>query len=328
MKNRRIIFAAMALLFFASSCVTKQKYMELEDRYKSCTDDLTYTTAEKIDAQNQNKELDQEVVQLKAAVEKLKSDTLTLSRRFRQCERDFAKSKRDYDDLLNDFAELNLTNNKEVTRLLADLDKIRTQLQQKEDDLNRQSSELDLLGIDLRDKETRLSELQQILDQKDAEVKALKENVSTALTGFEGSGLDIYEKNGKVYVSMDEKLLFATASWEVGHEGEKAITELAKMLENDDNISILVEGHTDNVPYRGSGQVKDNWDLSVLRATSVVKSLLKHGKIDPQRISASGRSEYFPIDTENTAAARAKNRRTEIILTPKLDELFKIIESN
>lgn len=258
----------------------------------------------------------------------MKSDTLSLSRRLRQSERDFAKSRRDYDELLKDFAELNLTNNNEVTKLLSDLDKIKGQLEEREAELNRQTSELDLLSIDLIDKEARLNELQKILDQKDAEVKALKDKVSNALTGFEGSGLNVYEKNGKVYVSMDEKLLFATASWEVGSEGEKAIKELAKVLEQESDINVLIEGHTDNVPFRGSGQVKDNWDLSVMRSTSVVKTLLKYGKIDPKRISASGRGEYYPVDTENTSVARAKNRRTEIILTPKLDELFKIIETN
>lgn len=326
-KIRRYLLLLVMVLGF-TGCVTKQKYQELEARYRICNDDLTYTTAEKIDFENNNKDLSQQVGILSTQVEKLKSDTLSLSRRLRQSERDFAKSRRDYDELLKDFAELNLTNNNEVTKLLSDLDKIKGQLEEREAELNRQTSELDLLSIDLIDKEARLNELQKILDQKDAEVKALKEKVSNALTGFEGSGLNVYEKNGKVYVSMDEKLLFATASWEVGSEGEKAIKELAKVLEQESDINVLIEGHTDNVPFRGSGQVKDNWDLSVMRSTSVVKTLLKYGKIDPKRISASGRGEYYPVDTENTSVARAKNRRTEIILTPKLDELFKIIETN
>lgn len=326
-KIRRYLLLLVMVLGF-TGCVTKQKYQELEARYRICNDDLTYTTAEKIDFENNNKDLSQQVGILSTQVEKLKSDTLSLSRRLRQSERDFAKSRRDYDELLKDFAELNLTNNDEVTKLLSDLDKIKGQLEEREAELNRQTSELDLLSIDLIDKEARLNELQKILDQKDAEVKALKDKVSNALTGFEGSGLNVYEKNGKVYVSMDEKLLFATASWEVGSEGEKAIKELAKVLEQESDINVLIEGHTDNVPFRGSGQVKDNWDLSVMRSTSVVKTLLKYGKIDPKRISASGRGEYYPVDTENTSVARAKNRRTEIILTPKLDELFKIIETN
>ncbi len=311
-----------------SSCVTKQKYLELEEQYKKCSDDLTYTTAEKIDFENLSKNLTQEVARLSSEVEHLKSDTLSMTRKLRQTERDLAKAKRDYDALLKDFAELNMTNNAEVKKLLADLDKISRQLQEREDELNRQYAEFNLLNMDLRDKEVRLAELQAILDQKDAEVKALKNKVSQALVGFQDSGLNVYEKNGKVYVSMEERLLFASGSWEIGKEGEKAIKELAAILEQDAEINILIEGHTDNVPYRGSGQVKDNWDLSVLRATSVVRSLLKNGTIDPKRISASGRGEYLPIESNETAQGKAKNRRTEIILTPKLDELFKIIESH
>lgn len=328
MKKTGIILAVVSLAALFAGCVTKQKYQELETRYIVSMNELAYVTSEKIDFENSNKELIQEVSQLKTRVEKLRSDTLSLTRKLRQSERDFAKAKRDYDDLLKDFAELNLTNNDEVNKLLSDLDKIKKQLEEREGELIRQTSELEMMNMELIDKEARLNELQEVLDQKNAEVKALKDKVANALRGFENSGLNVFEKNGKVYVSMDEKLLFSTASWEIGPEGERAIKELAVLLENDPNINILIEGHTDNVPYRGSGQVKDNWDLSVMRSTSVVKSLLKYGKIDPKRISASGRGEYFPIDSENTAQARAKNRRTEIILTPKLDELFQIIESN
>ena len=328
MKKSIYLVAIAIMLLTISSCVTKQKYMELDKQYNDCKGELSYVTSEKIDFENRAKELGSEVTQLRARVEQLAADTLTLTRRLRQSERDYAKSKKDYDDLLKEFADHNLTNNNEISRLLADIERIKTQLQERENELNRQTSELDLVSIELRDKELRLNELSAILDKKDAEVKALKDKVANALVGFEGSGLNVYEKNGKVYVSMDEKLLFTTASWEVGSEGENAIKELAKILEQDVDINVLIEGHTDNVPYRGSGQVKDNWDLSVMRSTSVVKTLLKYGQIDPKRITAAGRGEFFPIDSENTTQARAKNRRTEIILTPKLDELFKIIDSN
>lgn len=328
MRKGRVIVACLTIILLLPSCVTKQKYVELENQYKECATDLRYTTTEKIDFENLNKDLLQENSQLKTDIEKLKNDTLSLTRKLRQSERDYAKSKRDYDDLLKDFAELNMSNSTEVTKLLSDLDKIRLQLEEREAELNRQSSELDLMSMNLIDKEARLNELQKILDQKDAEVKALKEKVSLALKGFEGSGLNVYEKNGKVYVSMEDKLLFASGSWEVGSEGERALKELSTILEQDQSINILVEGHTDNVPYRGSGQVRDNWDLSVMRSTSVAKSILKNKTIDPQRVTAAGRGEYVPIDENNSAEARAKNRRTEIILTPKLDELFQIIGNN
>ena len=327
-RNLKIAMLLVIGIVAVSSCVTKQKYLELDEQYKKCSSDLTYTTAEKIDFENRNKDLSREITQLSSMVEQLKSDTLSLYRKLRQSERDFAKSKRDYDALLKEFAELNMTNKSEVNKLLEDLDKIRQQLEERETELNRQYAELNLVNKNLEEKEARLAELQTILDQKDAEVKALKNKVSNALKGFEGSGLNVYERNGKVYVSMEERLLFASGSWEIGKEGEKAIKELAAILEQEADINILIEGHTDNVPYRGSGQVKDNWDLSVLRATSVVRTLLKNGNIAPQRISASGRSEFMPIEENDTPQAKAKNRRTEIILTPKLDELFKIIDSH
>ena len=129
-----------------------------------------------------------------------------------------------------------------------------------------------------------------------------------------------------MYVSLDEKLLFKTASWEIDANGRKALRKLAGVLERNPGIQISIEGHTDNVPYKpGSGQLKDNWDLSVKRATTVVRVLLEGSKIKPSRLSASGRSEYLPVDPANTADARQKNRRTEIILTPDLTELYEVI---
>jgi chemotaxis protein MotB len=152
--------------------------------------------------------------------------------------------------------------------------------------------------------------------------------VSDALLGFEGKGLTVHMKNGKVYVSMDEKLLFASGKWEVSSDGSSALRDLAKVLMKNPDINVLIEGHTDNVPYTGTGQVKDNWDLSVMRATAIVKILLANSKIDPKRFTTAGRSEYLPVDASNSTAARAKNRRTEIILSPKLDELLQIIGNN
>jgi len=146
--------------------------------------------------------------------------------------------------------------------------------------------------------------------------------------GFEGKGLTVHMKDGKVYVSLEEKLIFASGKWDVSNEGVAALKDLAKVLEKNPDISILIEGHTDNVPLSSQNQVKDNWDLSTMRATSIVKILLANGKIDPKRLVASGRGEYLPVVPNNSPANKAKNRRTEIILSPKLDELMQIIGSN
>ena len=170
-------------------------------------------------------------------------------------------------------------------------------------------------------------ELEKILDGQKRIVQDLKNKVSEALLGFENNGLTVTMKNGKVYVSLDEKLLFKTASWDIDANGKNALKKLAAVLERNPDIQITIEGHTDNVPYNpGSGQLKDNWDLSVKRATTVVRVLLEGSKIDAKRLTASGRSEYMPVDVRNTQDARQKNRRTEIVLTPDLTELYQLID--
>jgi chemotaxis protein MotB len=209
------------------------------------------------------------------------------------------------------------------------------QLQKKEDDLRQlqfqleqKKKDLDLLSAELKKREDRVKELEDVLKQKDEAVKNLKKTISDALMGFEGKGLTVTMKNGKVYVSLEESLLFQTAKWDVQPKGVEVLKKLAKALETNTDINVLVEGHTDDVPMKGLGDVKDNWDLSVMRATSVVKIITQNGKVDPKRLTAAGRGEFFPIDDSKTKEARAKNRRTEIILTPKLDELLKVLETN
>ncbi|MDR2970367.1 MAG: OmpA family protein [Bacteroidales bacterium] len=270
----------------------KPKYKELAAMYQKCTDDLNYTTSEKNDCENKNNLLTTEIAGLKVQIERLREDTSTLGRRIRIIERNLDKTKADYDELLKSFTDQSVSKN----ALLAE-------------------------------KEARLNELQSILDQKDAEVKALKNKVADALKGFEDKGLTVHEKDGKVYVSLDNELLFASGSWDIDNKGKEALGELATVLASDPGINVAIEGHTDNVPFKGSGNIKDNWDLSVMRSTAVVREILKNKDINPQRLTASGRSEYVPIDFADTREARAKNRRTEIILTPKLDELFQLINN-
>ncbi len=195
-------------------------------------------------------------------------------------------------------------------------------------ELDLSLSELETSRRDLEQKQQKLIELQRILAQKDSTVEALRSTVSNALRGFSDKGLKVEERNGKVYVSMENKLLFASGSTEVGAEGKSALAELAKVLQANPEINVMVEGHTDDNPLKGSGQMKDNWDLSVLRATEIIRIILSNGKIDPARLTGAGRSQYIPVDPAPTNEARAKNRRTEIILTPKLDELFRVLESN
>lgn len=197
-------------------------------------------------------------------------------------------------------------------------------LESQRSELSNKNSELDSKTAELDSKNAKVAELQAILNAKDSAMNALKAKVSDALSGFEGNGLSVTQKEGKVYVSLDEKLLFKSGKWDVDPKGQDALKKLAAVLENNQDVNITIEGHTDDLAYSGNGNIQDNWDLSAKRATSIVKIILSNSKIDPVRLIASGRSCYLPVDDSKTAEARAKNRRTEIILTPKLDVLYEL----
>ena len=329
MKNTiKKVMVVLVVTAVLAGCVTKQQYAELENKYQRSQDEVAFLTSENNNCQEAKKGLADQLASMTTAAEKLTADTVRLYRKARTCEMEYEKAQKEYDELLRNFADVSTTNQSTINDLIGDRDKYKDELAQKERMLNIQQDSLAKARAELLLKEQRINEMQAILAQKDAEVKALKDKVLNALKGFEGSGLNVYEKDGKLYVSMDDKLLFASGSWNLNETGLNAIKELAKVLENEPDITVLIEGHTDNVPYRGSGQIKDNWDLSVMRATSVVKALLQNGNIEPVRLSASGRSEYLPLDVANTTEARAKNSRTEFILTPNLDQLFQLIQGN
>jgi chemotaxis protein MotB len=224
---------------------------------------------------------------------------------------------------------------KDNAKLSGDLQMTQEQLLKKQDELKLleaklllQKKELDDLAAQLKAREARVNELEAILKQKDQAAADLKKKLQDALLGFEGKGLTITQKNGKIYVSMDENLLFASGKTNVQPKGVEALKNVAKVLEQNTDINVMVEGHTDDVPMNGAGEIKDNWDLSVMRATSVTKIMLGSAKIDAKRITSAGRGEFFPLDPAKTPEARKKNRRTEIILTPKLDELLKVLGDN
>jgi chemotaxis protein MotB len=271
---------------------------------------------------------------LKIRVGRLQDDTTSSGTELRTLRNDYDKIRTAYETLLRDGPQSSA--NAEATRtLIRDLQRTQEQLQRKEDELDAKESllriredSLSRMSNDLRSKNRRLSELEQMLAAKDSAVKSLRNSVSAALLGYKDKGLSVEMKNGKVYVMMEERLLFASGSTVVDAKGVDALRDLGKVLEKNSDISILIEGHTDNVPMNGSGEIRDNWDLSVMRATSVVKILLGNSKISPSRLTAAGRGEHMPTDKANTAEARKKNRRIEVILTPKLDDILKLLETN
>lgn len=323
-----IVFTIAISLLMASSCVPLKRFNELESQYERSESNNERLRLENELALTQN-EL------LSTRIKALEDDTARMASQIRRLQLNYEQLQATYAQV-TDYNKNLLEGKEEETRqILARLQTIQEDLQQREDELiasenlmQEKQQNLDSLIREMGQKEQRLKELEDILNRQDSMVNALRNTVSDALLGFEGRGLSIELKNGKVYVSLDESLLFATGSTVVDPRGESALSELAKVLEQNPDIYVMIEGHTDDVPLRGGGAMKDNWDLSVLRATSVLRILLKHGDIDPQRLTAAGRGEYMPLDPNKSVEARKKNRRTEIILTPRLDDLFRIIEQN
>ncbi len=191
----------------------------------------------------------------------------------------------------------------------------------------RMLKELENNQLELNERSRRVNELEAMLRSREEAINNIRRKVADALTGFEGKGLSISIKNGNVYVSMEDKLLFRSGSFAIDPNGARAVRDLSTVLAQNPDINVMVEGHTDDVPYRPNGQLQDNLDLSAKRATTVVRLLLENKAIQPSRIIAAGRGESLPVDPAKTAEARAKNRRTDIILTPKLDELMQIMEN-
>lgn len=320
-----------AALFY--TCVPQNKYLAEKANREAAEAERDKLKAENSDYATKSAELDRQLAEYKKQVSGLQGDTSGCGMRYRLLSSQYDQLTANYELLLKQNKELMSRQTSENNQLVGKLNLTQEQLIQKEDSLKRmqanlyqQKRSLDSLNSELKKRELRVQELQSALLAKDSAIAGIQRKVKQALLGFEGKGLRVHDTLGKVYVSMDEKLLFASGSTVVQPEGVKALKQLAKVLEQNTDINIMVEGHTDDVPFKGTGDMKDNWDLSVMRATSVVKIILANGNIDPKRITAAGRGEYFPLNTAKTAEARAKNRRTEIILTPKLDDLFKVLD--
>ncbi len=188
------------------------------------------------------------------------------------------------------------------------------------------SSEINKLSGDLKKREQRLKEVEEILRKRDEATNQLKAKLQEALLGFTKNGLTVEIKNGKVYVSLTDKLLFPSGSIIIDEKGKQALTQLAAVLKQQPEINIAVEGHTDSQKITNLGQIKDNWDLSVLRSTSVVRFLTEEQKVESVRMTATGKGEFQPLGPNTTAESRSKNRRIEIVLSPKLDELYDLIK--
>ncbi len=295
------------------SCVSTKKYDALT---ATCNHEISSLNA-KVDGLNTKvNELTSENQRYKKDQAQLIADTSRLGSNLRVLTAEYNELDQAHELLKVQFA----ANFEDAAKAMTELKALQDSLLAREDRVNAMQKELDIKGKNLAD-------LQMAIHKKDSITNAIRKAVADALMGFEGKGLTVHMKDGKVYVSLEEKLLFASGKWDVSKDGISALKNLAKVLQDNPDINILIEGHTDNVPLNSQNQVADNWDLSVMRATSIVKIILANGKIDPIRLVASGRGEFLPVEPNTSAANKAKNRRTEIILSPKLDELMQIIGS-
>lgn len=330
MKNLAII---LSLTLILCSCVPQKKYQEQEALAKrhlsqkiECQNELEITQQELADLKEQHADLLEKYNNLKSEYDKLVTEKAELAKTLN----DLKLANDMLTDKQREIIEASSKRQEQLTKELAD----------KKRELDLKESELESLSKSLKDREDKLSELlgdvdaktrrihelEASLAAKDSALAQLKNKITDALKGFTSDELTVEEKNGKIYVSMSEKLLFKSASFSVDSKGEEALGKIADVLKKQTDVDIIVEGHTDNVPYRGSGQLSDNWDLSVKRATSVVRILVDKNNLSSDNVTAAGRGETQPVADNETVEGKAKNRRTDIILSPRLDKLFDIIE--
>lgn len=241
-----------------------------------------------------------------------------LSNEFAKTNQELNQSKLDNQNLNAELTDLNLKYSQLTNKNLSQEEQFTQTLKQKSDELNNKEKLL-------TERERALAEMRKIIARQDSITKRLNDILRNALLGFNADELSVEVKNGKVYVSMTDKLLFKSGSAAVESKGKDAIQLLAGVLDKNPDIDILIEGHTDNVPIK-TNIYRDNWDLSVARATSIVRILTDELKINPKRVTASGKGEYMPRAGNDTQEGRASNRRTEIILSPKLDEIMQLLQ--
>jgi chemotaxis protein MotB len=314
---KKVLILTLAVITL-TACVSPKVYKELEDKYV----DLK---KENRNLQDENETLLQAKNEAENALAKLKQDYADAVAKRDQLQSDYNATKSKLDNLKASYDALETNSSSAIAANTKKNRELLAQLEAKEQALATENSRLETLKKELEDRSQRVAELESVISSKDAAMTNLKNAISKALTDFEGKGLTIEQRNGKVYVSMENKLLFNSGSWAVGTEGKKAVKQLGTVLAENPEIAVLIEGHTDNAPFKGSGQLSGNWDLSTKRATAIVKILQENSKISADNLTAAGRGEFAPIASNETTEGKAKNRRIEVILAPKLDELSKLL---
>ena len=334
--NFKIVSIFLVSLFIATSCVSPRLFKDEKTRRTESEQKVDDLKASNKDLTEKYNEAKAEFDRMKANYDKVMANSDASDKKYNDLEERYDKLNSQYKSLVKDVENRIKKGDSETQALLKNIQQMQNDLQEREDklkeleaslnetkrNLDLQKLELDQKNADLDAKQAKIDELERILAAKDSASIALRKKISDALTGFEGNGLTVERRNGKVYVSMDETLLFKTGSDKVNPRGVKALDKLSEALATTEDVNILVEGHTDDV-----GDANYNWDLSVKRATSVVKIMLNNKNLAPTKVTAAGHGEYMPLVEGTTPEIRAKNRRTEIVLEPNIDQLLDLLNN-
>jgi chemotaxis protein MotB len=330
--NKEYKLITALLISVIVGCVPAKKLEDLQVKY----DDLAskYQEMERLKSfsDSELEDLNTRYKNLAAEYKQAERECADQKAEFDKVERSYKILNENYENLLNSNENTKKDLRYELERLDKKLDEKKRELFakestliEKENETNKLKKELDALEISLREREKTVNELKSKLAAQEKAVSDLKNKLTESLIGYKNSGISVVEKDGRIYVSLDNSLLFQSGKTDIDWKGKTALLKVAESLKDIEDFDIMVEGHTDDVPMK-STTIQDNWDLSVLRATSVLRYLTTEGKMDPIKIIPSGRSKYIPINDAKTKEARAQNRRIEIILTPKLDQLMEIVK--
>ena len=317
-----ITLCTFGLLF--QSCVPHQKFADTSASLEQCEQENKKFKTQLEALQTEANEFESRINVAERKISALESDTAVLGTSLRILRNQFDNLNALNNELIDKTNSLRAGTEEEKQNLMTELNQVRINLQKKEDALNDLETALNIKEQEILEREQRLNELRSKIDKQDSIMTALKKTVSDALLGFEGKGLSVEQKNGRVYVRMEAKLLFATGSTVVDQSGKKAVVDLSRAIQDTEDLVVIVEGHTDDDEFTSAKFPRNNWDLSVLRATSVINIMVENSDIDPAVLMAAGQSQYMPVDPND----KSKNRRIEIILSPKLDQLYKMINED
>ena len=322
MKNNKkfLLIVGLATLII-TSCVPHRQFSDVQAKQEACETENKLLRAEVENFETRMTEFDSKYNVAERKIDALKSDTAVMGNSLRILRKQYDKINTLNDELLNKSASLHAGSEQENKNLMTELEKVRVALQAKEDTLNKMEADLNKKEAELQDREGKLRDLREMIAQKDAAMQELRNSVAKALLGFEGKGITVEKRNGRVYVSMEAQLLFATGSTEIDQKGKQAVIDLARAIQANEDLNIMVEGHTDTDEFNRTTYPRNNWDLSVLRATSVIKLMTENSEINPLILTAAGRSQYQPVSKD-----KSKNRRIEVVLSPKLDELMELMQ--